>query len=310
MKTTTASTTALAVLTALIAGWAQPGLAQEVDVPSGFVHQGYIEVDGQPFSGTGDFYFAIVESFFGNNVWTNDGSQLTTSNRPDTPVSLEVNEGIYSVSIGDGGDTDILDLSALDVAVPKLRVWFDDGTNGVQQLTPDQELHSVPFARAADTANDVRGEITVDKVNYTNPRTHVHTIPPTAFHPTDNEESFSVTAERVTTGGGASLYAPAALPDGATITRMRVAGSNANPDDPFNIDLVAVEAAPSPTTSSVASTFLNPLSGDVIVTEDGINEQVGPDTAYSIVTSQPGLTLEGNMELFWVQVEYTLPEAR
>ncbi len=296
----------LALVLALLAGSAG---AQDLDIPSGFVHQGYVEVDGQPFDGTGEFYFAIVESLLGTNQWTNDGSQLTTSNRPDTPVSLEVNNGVYSVSIGDAGQTDALNLSALDNPLVKLRVWFDDGTNGVQQLTPDQELHSVPFARAAETANDVRGEITADKVNYTNPRTHVLTVPPTAFHPTDNEESFSVTAERVTTGGGSTLYAPVSLPDGATIREMRIAGSNANPDDPFNIDLVAVEATPSPDRQVVASTFLSPLSNDLIVAEDGINEPVDADTAYSIVTSQPGLTLEGNMELFWVKIEYTLPEA-
>ena len=308
MRTITTTIISLGML-ALMVSSTISATAQNIDVPSGFVHQGYVEVNGQPFDGTGDFYFAIVESFFGNNVWTNDGSQLTTSNRPDSPVSLEVNGGVYSVSIGDAGQTGALDLSALDVPVPKLRVWFDDGTNGVQQLTPDQELHSVPFARAADTANDVRGEITADKLNYTSPRTHVLTIPPTAFHPTDNEESFSVTAERVTTGGGASLYAPAALPDGATITRMRVAGSNDYPDDVFNVELVSLEATPSPSTNTVASTFFNPSSGDLIVTEDGINELVDADTAYSIVTSQPGLTFEGNMEIYWVKIEYTLTEA-
>ncbi len=60
----------------------------------------------------------------------------------------------------------------------------------------------------------------------------------------------------------------------------------------------------------VVSTFLNPFSNDRIITENGINEPVDADTAYSIVTSQPGLTFEGTMELFWVKVEYTLTEAR
>ena len=41
----------------------------------------------------------------------------------------------------------------------KLRVWFSDGVNGFQQLSPDRPFASVPYAfnsessKSADTAN-------------------------------------------------------------------------------------------------------------------------------------------------------------
>jgi len=51
----------------------------------------------------------------------------------------------------------------------RLRVWFDDGAHGIQQLSPDHPLTSVPYALAiadgAVTSNKIApGTITADKL--------------------------------------------------------------------------------------------------------------------------------------------------
>ena len=49
-------------------------------------------------------------------------------------------------------------MGAIDPAVfaqhsdAKLRVWFSDGVNGFQQLSPDRPFASVPYAFSAGTA--------------------------------------------------------------------------------------------------------------------------------------------------------------
>jgi len=134
----------------LMAGLAGLPAAAQVNVPSGINHQGYVEVNGEPFTGTGNFRFAIVDGN-GDNVWTHDGSQLGNNAMPVTAVPRMVSEGVYSIALG-MSPTDPIPASVFTNAELKLRVWFDDGTNGVQQLTPDQPLLSVAFARAAETA--------------------------------------------------------------------------------------------------------------------------------------------------------------
>jgi hypothetical protein len=58
------------------------------------------------------------------------------------------------------GDTALASMSALppsafDNADVRLRVWFNDGSNGFQQITPDQRLASAPFALVAAKADQM-----------------------------------------------------------------------------------------------------------------------------------------------------------
>ena len=63
------------------------------------------------------------------------------------------------------GNTAQQGMEAIDPAVfaqhndAKLRVWFSDGVNGFQQLSPDRPFASVPYAFSAGTATIADGSI-------------------------------------------------------------------------------------------------------------------------------------------------------
>lgn len=121
-------------------------------VPALINYQGRVAVGNVNFDGTGQFKFALVNANGSITYWTNDGSALTGA-PPALAVSLAVRKGLYSVLLG---DTSIgASMTALPPAVfanpdVRLRVWFNDGVNGFQLLTPDQRL--APTAYLADGA--------------------------------------------------------------------------------------------------------------------------------------------------------------
>lgn len=87
--------------------------------------------------------------------WSNAGD-LAPNEVPSTSVSLPVDKGLYSVRLG---DTSVTNMGAFNPDIfytPLfLRVWFSDGVNGFQQLTPDQPLASAPYALQARLAESV-----------------------------------------------------------------------------------------------------------------------------------------------------------
>lgn len=124
-------------------------------IPLMINHQGVITVNGARFNGIGQFNFAIVDSNLNTNVWTNDDTNEGTSLRPLNSVSLAVASGLYTVRLGDAGLANMTDIP-IDVftggVARSLRIWFNDGTNNVLQLTPDHPLTSSPFAYCAANA--------------------------------------------------------------------------------------------------------------------------------------------------------------
>ena len=93
-------------------------------------------------------------------LWSHDGSS-TGGGPPDTYVPLEVREGVFSLALGGAGMEPLSEGVFKDAPV-FLRVWFDGGS-GVEQLTPDAELTSVPFAlRAAWAASLADGSLSSD----------------------------------------------------------------------------------------------------------------------------------------------------
>lgn len=133
----------LALLTTAGMAWAA--------VPSQVAFQGRISVDGVNFDGAGDFKFAIVNADGTETYWSNDGTSEEGS-APESSVTLPVHRGLYSVLLG-GAGMEPIDASVFAEAEgASLRVWFDDGENGSQLLSPDQEFASVPTALVAGTA--------------------------------------------------------------------------------------------------------------------------------------------------------------
>lgn len=101
------------------------------------------------------------------STWSNDQTSMS-GGEPTAAVSLPVVNGLYSVQLGDtaAGMSEIL--PGVFHGPRFLRVWFNDGVNGFQQLTPDQPLAAAPYAfraiqaEIADTVAD--GAITYGKL--------------------------------------------------------------------------------------------------------------------------------------------------
>ena len=127
-------------------------------IPLQINHQGLVQVEGSPFDGTGLFRFAVIDANAETNLWTNDGTAVGSEGIPANPVSIPVTDGLYSVSLGDASLTgmDPLPSNVFDSSAVLLRIWFDDGTNGLRQLVPDHVLSTVPFSFRARKADIVK----------------------------------------------------------------------------------------------------------------------------------------------------------
>ena len=117
-------------------------------VPPVLNYAGQVTVDGEAFNGNGLFKFALINANGTSTYWSNDGTSVNGS-QPQASVSVPVNGGLYSLLLG---NTAQQGMGAIDPAVfvqhtdAKLRVWFSDGVNGFQQLSPDRPFASVPYA--------------------------------------------------------------------------------------------------------------------------------------------------------------------
>src|SRR6188474_2406356 len=111
-------------------------------VPQLLNYQGRIAAGTVNFEGAGQFKFALVNGPGTTTYWGNSPDTTPADGSPDAAVSLTVTKGLYSVLLG---DTTLANMAAIPSSVwtnadVRLRVWFDNGTNGSQLLTPDQRL--------------------------------------------------------------------------------------------------------------------------------------------------------------------------
>lgn len=125
-------------------------------VPALLNHQGRMAVNGLNFEGTGLFKFALVNTNGTITYWSNDGTS-TAGSQPVAGVSLPVTKGLYAVLLG---DTSLAHMSALPVDLfdnddLRLRVWFNDGVTGFQQISPDHRLATAPYAMVAERVKQV-----------------------------------------------------------------------------------------------------------------------------------------------------------
>ena len=136
-------------------------------VPPILNYAGQVAVDGQPFTGDGQFKFALVDADGNVTHWSNDGTSANGS-EPSASVSVSVSGGLYSVLLGNSA---INGMNAIDPTIfqqhtdAKLRVWFNDGVNGFQQLTPDRSFASVPYAMSAGSASLGDGSVSTAKMD-------------------------------------------------------------------------------------------------------------------------------------------------
>lgn len=96
--------------------------------------------------------------------WSNDGTS-TMGSEPTDSVEIPVSGGLYAVALG---NTTLPNMTTLpenlfaEYGELYLRVWFNDGTNGFQLLSPDQRLLTAPYSMFAATVPD--GSITSQKI--------------------------------------------------------------------------------------------------------------------------------------------------
>ncbi len=132
-------------------------------VPGRLHYQGRILVGSTAFNGPGAFKFALVDQLATEPLWAN-APDLDLDGAPDSSIVLTLNRGLYSVLLGDTNVVNMAPLSA-DVFTNSpvfLRVWFNNGTNGFERLTPDHPLGSVGHALLASTVENAA--ITVEKL--------------------------------------------------------------------------------------------------------------------------------------------------
>jgi len=124
-------------------------------VPMMINYQGQVEVAGTPFSNAGYFKFALVDDPDSptESYWSNDGTSVAGS-EPAAAVSIDVVNGLYNVILGETGGMNPLNGTEFSSDAVYLRVWFDDGSNGFQLLSPDQRIVSMGFTMRAAIADD------------------------------------------------------------------------------------------------------------------------------------------------------------
>jgi hypothetical protein len=121
-------------------------------------YQGEVRVDGESYTGTGYFKFAIVGEPVCSTYWSNDGSSAYCL-EPLAAVPSEVSEGLFSVLLGDtdlDGMTEALTADAFSEPDRSRRVWFSASGGGgtYDVLTPDTRIASVPYALRSQVAVD------------------------------------------------------------------------------------------------------------------------------------------------------------
>jgi hypothetical protein len=120
-------------------------------------YQGKVTVDDSPYEGPGYFKFAVVDAAGTTTYWANDGIS-TGGGEPTAAVPLEVNNGLFTVLLG---DTDLSGMSApltpaaFEGTERYLRVWFSETgvADTFTQLSPDRRIAAAPYALQADTVD-------------------------------------------------------------------------------------------------------------------------------------------------------------
>ena len=129
-------------------------LSAAAQVPGIISHQGKVTVNGTNWTGSGQFKFALVNAAGTTTYWSHDGTS-TGGAEPTNTVTLTTARGVFSVNLGDtavANMTQSIPTSVFTNSAVYLRVWFNDGTDGSQLLSPDRQIVSVGYAMAAASA--------------------------------------------------------------------------------------------------------------------------------------------------------------
>lgn len=143
--------------------------------PSVVSYQGQVIVSGVPYTGNGNFKFAVVDAAGTTSYWSNDGTS-SVGDMPTAAVQLAVNNGLFSVLLGDtllSGMTQALLADVFNQQDTYLRVWFSSDNITYDQLTPDTRIAAVPYALQAQQSADAD---TVDGLHASELGTHYQNV--------------------------------------------------------------------------------------------------------------------------------------
>jgi len=111
-------------------------------------------LDGANFTGEGLFVFRIEDSD-GTLLWASSDLPLPgTTNDPKAILHLMVQDGLYTVRLGDtSSGMQVLDAARLHAARnPTLRIWFSDGKRGWLPVAGETRLKSHVVASPSETS--------------------------------------------------------------------------------------------------------------------------------------------------------------
>ena len=111
-------------------------------------HQGRVLVEGKPFDGEGQFWFALVTQD-GGFAWNHEG----WGGFPTSPLTVSVRGGFYKVVLGDTSITGMSTLPDQLLAANddlELAIWFSDGVNGIARLGENQPLSKSTYSIVSD----------------------------------------------------------------------------------------------------------------------------------------------------------------
>lgn len=121
-------------------------------------YQGVIESKGNILDQVGFFKFAFCDKGCTISYWSNDNKSVAGGEPTDFVAVLIVN-GVFNVLLGNTLER----MEAIPVSVFRdvgdsnlyLRVWFSDGVNGFEVLTPDHRISIVPYTARAEMVGEL-----------------------------------------------------------------------------------------------------------------------------------------------------------
>jgi hypothetical protein len=133
------------------------------EVPALFHVQGRVLSDSVLVEGPVGFKFALVNQDGSRFYWGNS-PDADLDGQPDQAVTLALDRGLYSVSLGDVSLANMAPLppQVFTNSAIFLRVWLRIGTSAFQLLQPDQRITSAGYALISTTVSD--GAITLSKL--------------------------------------------------------------------------------------------------------------------------------------------------
>lgn len=138
------------VPTVTITGGGGSGATATANLSNGTVSSITVNTAGTGYTSTPSVAITAPPATYSNSFWSNDGTSVI-GGAPTASVALTVTKGLYSVLLG---TTNGIPASVFSNANVRLRVWFNDGTNGFQLLSPDQRIAAVGYALVAETVPD------------------------------------------------------------------------------------------------------------------------------------------------------------